>query len=178
VTLVTLLFILKIVHNLAAAFWIGSVVFNHFLVRPALRLIPAAHAVVIAQRVGTLFLYTGWTALGLLLLTGLLRLYYDGRLFLLFSLSLYTQPPGRSLLLMILCWLVIVTNVAIISFVLRPRLISKLLVTSNPRLADVEKRRAAQIAASLWLDRLNLINVIVSILALIGGVSVIYGGLL
>ncbi len=172
-----MMLVLRIIHILAAAVWVGSVFFNYFLLRPALRLIPAAHAVVIAQRVGTLFLYTGWSALGLLFLSGVLRLYYTGQLELIFTLDLYAYGQGYSLAIMILAWLITVVDVAIISFVLRPMLIQKLSVSSNPRYADVEKRRAAQIAASEWLERLNLINVIASTLALIAGGSIMYGGL-
>jgi len=172
-----MLLTLRIIHIFAAAFWVGSVFFNYFLLRPALLLIPAAHAVVVAQRVGTILLYTGWSALGLLFLSGALRLHYSGQLSLLFTLDLYTSGLGRSLALMILSWLVNVINVAIITFVLRPKLIKKLPVSSNPRYADVEKRRGDQIAASEQLERLNLINVIASAVALIAGGSVIYGGL-
>jgi hypothetical protein len=63
------------------------------------------------------------------------------------------------------------------TFVLRPRLIQKLSVTANPTLADVEKRRATQIAASLWVDRLQIIIVFTSSMALIAGASAVHGGL-
>jgi uncharacterized membrane protein len=168
---------LRIIHIFAAAVWVGSVIFNFYLLRPALRLIPAAHAVVIAQRVGTLFTYTGWTALGLLVFSGVLRLHYNEDLAQIFTLELYTTSYGRALGMMIFFWFLTVVDVAIISFVLRPRLIKKLSASSNPKLADVEKRRITQVEASLWLDRLNLINVITSTLALIAGASAVFGGL-
>lgn len=176
-TLLTLLLILRIVHDLAAAVLVGSVVFSYFLLRPALRLIPPAHGVVVAQRVGNLFTYTGWTALVLLFLSGVLRLYYTGRLGFVFTLDLYAHGPGRSLALMIFFWLITVVSSTIMTFALRPTLMKKLAVHSNPTLADVEKRRTAQIAASGWLDRLQLLNVISSTIALISGASVVYGGL-
>lgn len=173
----SLLLTLRVIHVLSAAVLVGFTLFNYFILRPALRLIPPAHAVVIAQRVGTLFTYTGWTALGLLFLSGVLRLYYAGDLGVVFTLDLYVHAHGRSLAIMILLWLVTVVSSSIMTFVLRPRLIKKLSVTANPSLADVEKRRTAQIAASLWVDRLQLIIVFTSILALIAGVSIMYGGL-
>ncbi len=173
----TLLLILRIIHVLSAVILVGFTLFNYFILRPALSLIPPAHAVVIAQRVGTLFTYTGWTALGLLFLSGVLRLYYAGNLGVVFTLDLYAHGHGRSLAIMILLWFVTVVSSSIMTFVLRPMLIKKLSVTANPSLADVEKRRAAQIAASLWVDRLQLIIVFTSTLALIAGVSIMYGGL-
>jgi uncharacterized membrane protein len=172
-----MLFTLRLIHDLAAAFWIGSVLFNYFLLRPALLLIPAAHAVVISQRVGTIFLYTGWTALVLLFLSGLSRLYLMGDLGTIVSLELFVYGHGRALALMMIAWLITVVDVAIISFVLRPRLIQKLTVSSNPSFADVEKRRAAQVAAYRWLERLNLINVASATIALMAGASITEGGL-
>jgi uncharacterized membrane protein len=172
-----MLFTLRLIHDVAAAFWIGSVIFNYCLLRPTLLLIPAAHAVVVSQRVGTIFLYTGWTALSLLVLSGLLRLYLMGDLGVLVSAELFAYGHGRALALMIIAWLITVTNVAIISFVLRPRLIQKLAVSSNPSFADVEKRRAAQLTAYQWLERVNLINVAVATIAVMAGASISEGGL-
>jgi len=173
----TLLLILRLIHVFAAATLVGSVIFNYFLLRPTLKLIPPAHAVVIAQRVGSLFTYTGWTALVLLFLSGLLRLYYTGRLWLLVSFDLYAHAPARSLALMLLFWLLTVASSSYMTFALRPKLMKKLIVSSNPTLADVEKRRQDQMAASAWLDRLQLLNLITSTLALIAGASIALGGL-
>jgi uncharacterized membrane protein len=170
-------FTMRLIHDTAAAFWLGSVLFNYFFLRPALLLIPAAHAVVISQRVGTIFLYTGWSALALLFLSGLARLYLMGDLAVMVSPALLIYGHGRSLALMLIAWLMVVVNVAIISFVLRPRLIQKLTVASNPSLADVEKRRAAQKTAYQWLERLNLINVAATTLAIMAGASIAEGGL-
>jgi hypothetical protein len=63
------------------------------------------------------------------------------------------------------------------TFALRPKLMKKLIVSSNPTLADVEKRRQDQMAASTWLDRLQFLNLITSTLALIAGASIALGGL-
>mgnify|MGYP001572060018 FL=1 len=172
-----MLLTLRLIHIFSAGVLVGSVIFNYFLLRPALRLIPPAHAVVIAQRVGTLFTYTGWSALVLLFLSGLTQLYLTGDLGILISRELFIHGHGRSLALMILSWLTAVASSSIMTFTLRPRLMSKLLVGSNPTLADVEKRRTTQMESSVWLDRLQLLNVITSILAMIAGASIIHGGL-
>ena len=172
-----MLLTLRLIHIFSAGVLVGSVIFNYFLLRPALRLIPPAHAVVIAQRVGTLFTYTGWSALVLLFLSGLTQLYLTGDLGILISRELFIHGHGRSLALMILSWLTAVVSSSIMTFTLRPRLMSKLLVGSNPTLADVEKRRTTQMESSVWLDRLQLLNVITSILAMIAGASIIHGGL-
>ena len=172
-----MLLTIRLIHIFSAGVLVGSVIFNYFLLRPALRLIPPAHAVVIAQRVGTLFTYTGWSALVLLFLSGLTRLYLTGDLGILISRELFIHGHGRSLALMILSWLTAVVSSSIMTFTLRPRLMRKLLVGSNPTLADVEKRRTTQMESSVWLDRLQLLNVITSISAMIAGASIMYGGL-
>jgi uncharacterized membrane protein len=172
----TVLMTLRIIHILAAAGLVGSVIFNYFILRPALRLIPPAHAVVIAQRTGSSFAILGWVTLGLLLLSGALRLYFQGLLGALLTLDFYATAYGRSLGLMVLFWLVTVLNSGIMVFVLRPTLLRKLSVQSNPGLSDVTKRQAAQLAASWWLERLQLVTVIAAIVALIAGASVMLGG--
>ena len=169
-----MLLTLRIIHILAAGVLVGSVIFNYFLLRPALRLIPPAHAVVVAQRVGNLFTYTGWTTLGLLFLSGLLRL---GDPSIILKLDFYTSGYGRSLGMMIIFWLLTVVSSTIMTFTLRPKLMKKLSVSSNPTLADVEKRRADQMYASTWMDRLQLANVITATLALVAGASIAFGGL-
>lgn len=169
-----MLLTLRIIHILAAGVLVGSVIFNYFLLRPALRLIPPAHAVVVAQRVGNLFTYTGWTALGLLFLSGLLRL---GDPSIILKLDFYTSGYGRSLGMMIIFWFLTVVSSTIMTFTLRPKLMKKLSVSSNPTLADVEKRRADQMYASTWMDRLQLANVITATLALVAGASIAFGGL-
>ncbi len=175
--MLTLLMILRAIHVLSASYLLGSSVYGYYLLRPSLTLIPPAHSVVIAQRVGTLFTYTGWTALGLVFLSGLLRLYLMGRLWLLFTLDLYTHAPGRALALMILSWLVSVVSSSIMTFGLRPRLMRKLMVSANPTLADVEKRRITQISSSTWLERFQLANLVAWTLAAIAGASISFGGL-
>ncbi len=168
---------LRIIHIFAAAILVGSVIFNYYFLRPALTLIPPAHAVVVAQRVGTVFTYLGWVALALLVFSGALRLHYNEDLAQIFTLELYTTSYGRALGMMIFFWFLTVVNSTIMTFVLRPKLMKKLSVTANPSLADVERRRATQIAASLWVDRLQLIIVFTSTLALITGASAVHGGL-
>lgn len=173
----TLLLTFRVIHILAAAILVGSAIFNYFLVRPALRLIPPAHAVVMAQRIGTSLTVLGWAVLFLLPASGFLRLYMLGGLGALLTTELYGSGYGRSLALMILFWFLTLINSAVMTFLLRPVLMKKLSVESNPRLSDVEKRRLAQAGASTWMERLQLAAVISSTLALIAGASMLSGGL-
>ncbi|MEE9152481.1 MAG: DUF4149 domain-containing protein [candidate division NC10 bacterium] len=62
-TLVTL-------HLLGAVIWIGGMLFLGFVLTPVLRGYPPAERAVLLSAVGRRFLNIGWTALGVLLLTG------------------------------------------------------------------------------------------------------------
>ena len=172
-----MLLALRLIHIFSAAFLVGAAISSYFPLRPALRLIPQAHAVVVAQSVGTIFTCLGWTALVLLFLSGLSRLYMLGALNILTDLELYTTSYGRSLGFMILFWFLTVASSVYMTFVLRPRLMNKLSVSANPTLADVERRRAAQMSSSTLLDRFQLANIITAILALISGTSLLHNGL-
>ena len=109
--------------------------------------------------------------------SGLSHLYMLGALGILIDLELYTMSYGRSLGFMILFWFLTVLSSTHMTFVLRPKLMNKLSVSANPTLADVEKRRAAQMSRTTLLDRFQLANVITAILALISGTSLLHNGL-
>ena len=175
--MVPVLIILRILHILAAAGLVGSVIFNYFIVRRAFSLIPPAHAVVIGQRIGTEFNYLGWTSMAVLGITGVLRMALDGRLPRIITAQFYAAGSGRAIGLMIISWLVSVASAAAMTAFLRPVLMSKLKAESNPSLADVEKRRTAQLAANQWMGRLQVVSLVFGILAVIGGASAMYGGL-
>lgn len=169
--------ILIIVHALSAAGLVGAIIFNYFLLRPSLQRIPPPHAVVISQRVGNLFNILGLTALSLLVLTGVLMVYLMGMLGNVASWQFYANPYCRWLAVMVFGWLVTTVSSLIMTLVLRPTLMFRLNPTSNPTLSDVERRRNAQMAASGWLDKLQLVNMAASLLALVAGASLRFGGL-
>jgi len=171
-----MLLTLRVIHILSAAALLGAILFNYFLLRPSLRLIPPAHAVVIAQRVGTSFTILGLTALSLLFASGVLRLYFAGLLDQTLTWEFYLSPFGRWLAVMVFGWLVTTVSASIMTIALRPTLVRKLDPTANPTLSDVEARRTAQLLASGWLDRLQLVNLAGSTLALLAGASTMFGG--
>jgi len=175
--MIWVLITLRILHIVAAAALVGSVIFHYLIVRRAFGLIPPAHAVVIGQRIGTEFNYLGWTSMAVLGVTGCLRLALDGRLPRIITAQFYAAGGGRAIGLMIVGWLVSVASAAAMTVLLRPVLMSKLKVESNPDLSDVERRRAAQVVANQWMGRLQLVSLVFGLLAVIGGASAMYGGL-
>ncbi|MDE3077281.1 MAG: hypothetical protein KGJ86_17840 [Chloroflexota bacterium] len=173
----TVMIVLRLFHIVAAAAFLGSIMFNFLIVRRSYGLIPPAHAVVIGQRIGTEFNYLGWASLGTLVVTGVLRLLVDGRLPMLATLDFYGGGAGRAIGLMIAAWVASVLTAGAMTIFLRPVLMSKLKVESNPGLSDVAKRRSAQTDANQWMTRLQVVSLVAALLAVIGGASAMYGGL-
>lgn len=173
----TLLLIVREVHVLSAIILVGAIIFNYTFLRPALNKIPPAHSVVVNQRVGAIFTIVGLTCLGLLLATGLTQLFLVGLWGYLLDPFFYLGRYGRWLAVMLVGWTAVLTDSLIMTFILRPKLTHKLVLNPDPTLADVEKRRTIQIAASALLDQLQLINLIFGVLAALAGASLIFGGL-
>lgn len=66
------------IHISAAMFWIGGMLFFSIVLIPSLRKMPPADRAGLMSEIGRRFRLTGWTALGILLVTGLLRVYHLG----------------------------------------------------------------------------------------------------
>jgi uncharacterized membrane protein len=72
-------FINVTIHVLAALFWLGGMLFVGLVGAPVLRRIePAALRQKVFHELGTRFVGAGWTAIGVLVVTGLLNLHYRG----------------------------------------------------------------------------------------------------
>jgi uncharacterized membrane protein len=168
-----MLLALRLIHIFAAAFLVGAAIFNYCLLRPALRLIPPAHGMVLTRKLGTLTTYLGWTALGLLFVSGFLRLYLRAELEVFLSLDLFTQSHLRALALMTFAWLVILVISFVMTFILRSRLAKSSAVV----VAAGDKKKMTQAEACRRLDLLQLLIVIMSSLALLAGASMVDGGL-
>ena len=173
----TLLSIIREVHVLSVIIVVGAIIFNYSFLRPALSKIPPAYSVVVTQKVGTVFTWVGLSCLGLLLVTGLTRLFLVGLWGYLLDVFSYFGRYGRWLAVMLVGWTAVLTDSLIMTFLLRPKLTHKLPLNPNPTTADVDRRRTTQIAASNLLDRLQLINLIFGALAAVAGASLIIGGL-
>ncbi|MFQ5874304.1 MAG: hypothetical protein ACE5JL_10950, partial [Dehalococcoidia bacterium] len=149
---------LRIVHILAAVVFLGGVFFYYFLLRPTLNRIPPAHAVVVNQRVGKLYAITAFTTLGLLVASGVLRLYFVGILDNALTGQFYASAYGRWFAVMIFGWLIATADTLIMTLVLRPRLLRKYPPDANPTRDEVTQRRMAQFRTSIWMDRLSLVG--------------------
>ncbi|HXG52728.1 MAG TPA: hypothetical protein VNN77_15130 [candidate division Zixibacteria bacterium] len=167
---------LRVVHVLAAALLVGAALFDYFLLRPAVRLIPPAHGTALQRRTATVFISGAWIALALLLLTGLHRLYLREDLGILASTDLFVHGHGRAMLIMIIAWLASLASLSAMIFILRPLWIEKLSARLGLPAGGGDKKTIPA-GSARWVDRLRLLNMIASALALLAGSSVAAGGL-
>jgi uncharacterized membrane protein len=149
------------VHILAAMFWLGGMFFLGIVGAPALRGVePAAMRQRIFQQLGVRFRTAGWWAIGVLVVTGTLNLYFRGWLHwdsALGSSRFWATAGGRALVLKLVAVAAMLVVSSIHDFVLGPRAGR---ATPGTALAISYRMRAARLA------RLNaLLGVVVVIAA-------------
>ncbi len=128
--------LLKTIHLLAVIALVGGTFFNYTLVRPAQKAIPPPQAAIIATKVGKWFTWLVWSAIPIILVTGLLRLILMGRWNELFTIGFYGGQYGRWLLVTVTFWAVMVISASTITFYLNPALTRKLPPTTPPPSPD------------------------------------------
>lgn len=172
--------LLGVLHDLGFAVYVGGLFFMEVVVAPATAEIPPAQATVLSRRAGDRHMIVAWSALAVILITGLLRL--DRLHMLEFPGTFFLRPEvasngyGRTLLAMFAAWLVLALAGLVMTFVLRPALVGKI----DPRL-PAEEQRARQermVGAARWMGIVMRIDLTVAAVAVLLGASLGYGGLL
>jgi uncharacterized membrane protein len=161
-------------HLLAAAVFVGSNVFLDFILSRRLELIPPGQAARLSEKVGSDFALLNWTALLVLLASGvalILELRLDPQLL---TAGFYATGYGLALATMVALWITVVGCSAVLAFYLRPRVLVKLPI--DTRILDVEPARMRSIAMATWMRRLARYNGFASILAMVVGGSLRWGG--
>ena len=168
------------IHDIAIAVYIGGAVAMEYVLNPAQRAIPPAQAQVMGQKTADRFLWLVWGSLGLILLTGTLRL---ERLQMLdwewpfFSDAMTLSGSyGRTVLAMFIIWCILAINGLIITFVLRPRLAGKL--SARTTASGVAAAQGSKIQAATWVERLTRFDIVAALTAALLGVSLASGGML
>jgi copper resistance protein D len=140
-------------HLLAAAVWLGGMLFLAFIVVPALRR-PSIQAVAapLIQWTGERFRWIGWVCFGLLLGSGIFNLAYRGIGWSdVWSGRLWQGPFGEALAIKLLLVAVVLLISAAHDFYLGPR--ATAVWQANPASARATRwRRQAS-----WMGRLNLV---------------------
>jgi uncharacterized membrane protein len=161
-------------HILFAAIFVGSNVFLDFLLTPRLDLIPPGQAARLGDKLGTDFAILNWIALFGLPLTGILYLWSAGSLGQFLDGSFYTGGYGVALVLMIGIWASLVATAAVLTFYLRPRVVVKLPYDATRQ--RVSDSRAGAMVYANWMSRLARYNVAVSVIAVLIGGFLRFGG--
>jgi hypothetical protein len=163
-----LYWLLRLIHIYAAIVLVGAVFFNTVVLMPALRRIPPAHSAVVAQKIGAGLMWLGGTAIVLLGLTGFLRLWMLGYFPALFSRWVLKVAVLRWIALMAASWAVLLGTGTQSAIWYRTILTKKLPYAAGLR--ELEDRRAEQARVSGWQDRLAYINLVLAVLAALGGI--------
>jgi uncharacterized membrane protein len=153
-------------HLLAAAVFAGSNVFLDFVLGRHLALIPPGQATRLGERVGADFALLNWAALLALLASGavlIAELGIDARLL---EPGFYATGYGLAMTAMTALWVSVVASSALLTFYLRPRVLVKL-----PAGASVHS-----VAMAAWMRRLARFNGAASLLAIVAGGTLRWGG--
>lgn len=162
-------------HVLGVAVYLGGSIIMEFVVGPAQKAIPPAQAQVMGKKTADRFLIFVWSALGLIVLSGVLRLYAIGAERMLLGSNLWETAYGRTLLAMVVLWCILVVNGSIITFVLRPKLAGR--SGSGVSAAQAQAHQQGQINAAQWVERLTRVDLGVALVVALLGSALQYGGL-
>ena len=156
------------IHVLAAMLWLGGMLFLGLVGAPVLRgLEPAELRQRLFHELGLRFRAVGWWAIGVLLLTGLVNLYYRGWLRwsgVLGAVDFWRTAPGHALCLKLVAVATMLIVSAVHDFVLGPRAGR---ATAGSARAIQLRHRAALLAR---------INALVGVLVVAAAVRLARGG--
>lgn len=162
-------------HVIGVATYLGGSLIMEFVVGPAQKAIPPAQAQVMGQKTADRFLWFVWGALGLIFISGVMRLYSVNNESALFGSHLWDTTYGRTLLSMVTLWCVLVVNGAIITFVLRPRLAGR--TSSGVSATQAQAHQKGQIQAATWLQRLTRVDLVIAFVVALLGAALQFGGI-
>jgi uncharacterized membrane protein len=166
------------IHDLAIATYVGGAVAMEFILGPAQRAIPPAQAQVMGEKTSQRFLVIVWTSLILILVTGVWRLYLKGMIG---GESLFNAPLtleyayGRTAFGLLVIWVILAINGALITFVFRPRLTSRM--APGVSQSQAMDSRGSMMEAATWIEWLTRADMVLALVALLMGASLIWGGL-
>lgn len=167
-------------HTLAFAVYIGGLFYSEFVLTPAADAVAPAQGVVVRRKAGDLQAVIAWSALAVILITGILRLDRTGALD--FPGTFFLNPDiastgyGRTIFAMFGLWCALVALGVLMTFVLRPLLVGKI----DPTLSQEERqgRQERMLSAARWMTVVLRVDLLVAVSIAVLGVSLRYGGLL
>jgi len=153
------------VHVLAAMLWVGGMLFLGLVGAPVLRRVePAALRARLFRDLGRAFRPVGWGAIGVLLATGVMNLWFAGVLGRLGEPSFWSAPYGRMLAWKLAAVAAMLATSALHDFVLGPR---------AGRLDPGSSAAVRARSRAAWLAR---ISVVLGLVVVIAAVRLARGG--
>lgn len=167
-------------HDIALAVYIGGAVAMELVLSPAQKAIPPAQAQVMGQKSADRFLWLVWGSLAVIIVSGALRLWRLGFFqsdfpFIEDTLGLDVSY-GRTFWALFLCWILLVVNGLIITFILRPRLAGRM--SSGVTAARAAATQDVKIQAARHVEILTRVDIGIALLAAFFGASLKWGGIL
>ncbi len=167
-------------HDLAFAVYIGGLFYAEIVLAPAASAVAPAQSAVVSRKAGDRQMIISWTALLVILVTGILRLGYmhvlafPGTFFLLSATA--SSSFGQTIFAMFGLWCVLVALGLVTTFGLRPVLVGKI----DPTLpqAQREQRQQRMMSAARWMSIVMRADLLVAVIIAVLGVSLTSGGLL
>jgi uncharacterized membrane protein len=156
-------------HLLAVATYVGGSIAMEVVLGPAQKFIPPAQAQVVAQRSADRFLILVWSSLALFPISGLLLFFSQSDQ----SVGLFSTGFGRTLFTMMMLWVLLVINGAVITFVLRPRLANR--AKSKGGAAAVAQRLETMQRAATQISWVTRVDLLVALFIVLLGASMAYG---
>lgn len=155
------------VHILAATVWIGGMLFLVLVVVPWLRKGGRTDAAVFLRETGERFRNVGWVCFGLLLVTGTFNLWVRGvRLSDFVRTEWLESPFGKTVLVKLGAFLVVLAVSALHDFVVGPRATRAIAADARSTDAQRQRRRASM---------LGRINVVLALILVTAGVVLVRG---
>ena len=154
-------------HVLAAMVWLGGMFFFALVGAPVLRRIePPALRARLFQELGRRFRAVGWTAIAVLLFTGLINLHFRGLLAsgVLWDRAYWSSSYGRSLAVKLASVSLMITISAWHDFV------------AGPRAGQLVPGSAEAVSARRWAATLARLSVLLGLIAVIAAVKLARGG--
>lgn len=162
-------------HVLGVATYLGGSIIMEFVVGPAQKAIPPAQAQVMGKKTADRFLVFAWSALGLIVISGIMRLYSMGTETYITTGALWNSAYGRTQLSMVVLWCVLVINGSIITFVLRPKLVGR--TGAGVSATQVQAHQEGQMKAAEWVERITRIDLGIALVIALFGTALRFGGI-
>ncbi len=160
-------------HLIAVAIYLGGSITMEFVLGPAQKYIPPAQAQIVGQKSADRFLLLVWGSLALFPISGMLLFFSLGDQHMVSKGHFFNTSYGQTLSTMMFLWAVLVVNGLVITFVLRPKLTSKL--SGDLGMPSAGDKIKLLESTATWITRITRIDLAIALVIVLLGASLSYG---